>query len=125
MNTLTTREKVMGVLLASTSGAAVMAHAFGPVKMNYATPFITIPAMAILVACVLLRQGKLQRLHAFSSVVLAGAIYGLGATLIYDIVRPIIKWIAGYQYNPFRAMPIFGMLITGLPEADPLACKAS
>jgi hypothetical protein len=118
---LTTKEILLGVALASTSGAAVMAHAFGPVKLNFAAPFIAMPCMGILVGTILLRRKLYDRLHAFASVTLSGGIYGLLATLVYDAVRPLIKWIAGYAFNPYRAMPVFGSLITGLPQTDPFA----
>ena len=118
---LTKTEQLMGVGLASTSGLAILLHTFGPVPLRFAAPFIALPAMIILVGSVLLRRRLYERLHAFASVTLSGGIYGLAATLVYDLVRPAIKWIAGYQFNPFRAMPVFGMLITGLPQTDPLA----
>jgi hypothetical protein len=70
---------------------------------------------------VLLRRRLYARLHHFAQVLMLGAVSGLLATVVYDAVRPLLKWMFHFAYSPYRAMPIFGMLITGRPESDPLA----
>jgi hypothetical protein len=118
------REIVFGFFLASTSGAAVLAHTFGPVRLSFTAPFISLPSAAILVGIILLRRRLYVRLHVFAQILILGAVFGLLATGVYDAVRPLLKWIFHFAYNPYRAMPIFGMLITGRPESDPIAIAA-
>jgi hypothetical protein len=108
-------EVVFGVALAGTSGAAVLAHTFGPVPMSFTAPFVVLPATALLVGLALLRRGRYARLHLFSRLLLGGAAWGLAATLAYDVIRPGLMWALTLSFNPYRAMPIFGHLITGLP----------
>ena len=118
------REIVLGVGMAGTSGAAVLAHTFGPVPMSFTVPFVVFPSASILVGAMLTRQGRFARLHRFSELVMRGALVGLGATLIYDAVRPLLVTALGLTFDPYRAIPIFGTLITGLPATDPASLAA-
>jgi hypothetical protein len=118
------REVVFGLLLTATSGAAIIAHTFGPVRMSFTVPFVVLPTTAVVVGLILLRRGLHDRLHRVSSFLMWGGIWGLAGTLCYDAIRPLLKWVLAFQYDPFRAMPIFGSLITGLSTADPVAVAA-
>jgi hypothetical protein len=64
-----------------------------------------------------------HRIH--STIVLdrlvVGAWAGLAATLAYDAVRWLLRQTAIISFDPFMSHPIFGMLITGLPETSPTA----
>ena len=121
---LETREVVLGVGMAATGGAAVLAHTFGPVPLSFAVPFVVLPSASILVGAMLTRQRRFARLHRFSELVTRGAVVGLGATLLYDAIRPLLVAALGLAFDPYRAIPIFGTLITGLPATDPLTLAA-
>lgn len=120
MPSLLPREIAFGVLLASTSGAAILAHTYGPVPLSFTAPFVVLPTASLLVSLILLRRKLYQRLHVFSSHLMRGAGWGLLATLVYDAIRPLLKMIFAFTFDPYRAIPIFGQLITGLPVTDPL-----
>jgi hypothetical protein len=123
-NRLATWQIVLGVLLASTSGAAILAHTFLAIPMSFTAPAIVLPTAALLVAAVLLRRRLHARLVEFSTLVWRGGVAGLSATLVYDVVRPPITWAFGLTFDPYRAMPIFGQLMTGLRADDPTAIVA-
>ena len=115
------REVALGVGMAGTSGAAVLAYAFGPVPMSFTVPFVVLPSASLLVGLVLLRQRLYRRLHRFSTLLTRGAAVGLLATLVYDAVRPLIVVSLGLSFDPYRAMPIYGQLITGMQPTVPMS----
>lgn len=121
---LTRKEILLGLALASTSGLAVIAHTFGPVKLNFATPFIAMPTAMLLSGLILMRRRLYGRLHTLASSIAMGGAYGFLATLVYDLIRPLLKFVFQFQYPPFRAMKIFGTLITGLAADDPVSIAA-
>jgi hypothetical protein len=114
-------ETVLGAFLAGTSGLAVVVHAFGPLPLRFTASFVVLPSAILLTGVVLRARRRSARLHAFARTLRVGATWGLAATLAYDAVRPLFKVAAGLTTDPYRAMPIFGHLITGRPPADPLA----
>lgn len=114
-------EAAFGVLLAGTSGAAILAYAFGPVPMSFTAPFVVLPTMALLLGLILLRRRLYRRLHLFADCLVLGGKWGLLATLAYDAVRPLLRLTFGFTFDPYRAMPMFGHFITGLPPTAPLA----
>lgn len=118
------REIVIGVALAGTSGLAVLLHAIGALPMSFTVPFVAVPAGVIIAGTVLVGQRRFGRLHAFSRAVVVGTVMGLLATLVYDAVRPPLVYAMGSSYDPYRAQPIFGQLITGLSPTDPRALAA-
>jgi len=122
--TLLAREALIGLALAGTSGAAVLAHVFAGLPMSFTVPFVAVPAGVLLAGLVLVGQRRLSRLHAFSRAVVVGTAAGLAATLVYDAVRPALVYAIGSAYDPYRAMPLFGQLITGLPPSDGRALAA-
>lgn len=124
VSSLLPRERAFGTLLAGTSGAAILAHAFGPLPLSFAAPFVVFPTAALLVGLILIRRRLHARLHHFASTLIVGARWGLGATWCYDAVRPVLKLAFGFSFNPYRAMPIFGQLITGRPPTDAVAIGA-
>lgn len=112
------REALLFLFLAGTSGLAVLAHSYDALPMSFTVPFVVLPAGIVLAGAILLGQGRVGRLHAYSRALMVGAVVGLFATLLYDAVRPLITWLMGARYDPYRAMPIFGQLMTGLPGQD-------
>jgi len=119
--TLGRAEIALGVILAGTSGAAIIAHTFGPLDLRFTSSFVVFPSAVILVCVILLARGREARMHEFARLLLVGAAWGLAATLFYDAARPLLKLMFGFSFNPYRAMPLFGSLMTGLPENAPAA----
>jgi hypothetical protein len=115
---LTRAELLLALFLAGTSGLGVMAHAFGPVPMSFSAPFVVLPAGILLAGAILLKRGLPERLHAFSSALLRGALWGLVATLAYDAIRPGLVELFGFHFNPYRAIYFFGELITDRPRTE-------
>jgi hypothetical protein len=118
---LTIREIIVGSIMAGTSGAAVLAHTFGPVPMSFTAPFVVLPSIGILLSLMFLHRRLYVGLHRFTERLILGGAWGLIATLCYDAIRPLLKWIFSFHADPYRAMPIFGTLITGLPADDPVS----
>lgn len=115
---------VFGALLASSSGAAILAHVFGPLPMSFTVPFVVMPTVFFLIAVIMLKNKLHQQFHAAATALLVGAIGGFLGTIVYDISRPLLKVVLRFKLNPFAALPIFGSLMTGRPETDRIAIVA-
>lgn len=107
-----TRAIVLGVVLAGLSGAAVLAETFGPVPMRVSVPLLVLPGAILFTGLVFASRRRYRELDRFADRAITGALCGLGATLAYDAIRPLLMWTFRYHFNPYRAMPIFGELIT-------------
>lgn len=118
------REAIIGLVLAGANGAALLSYVFLGLPLSVTIPFFALPAAALLVFAVLIGQRRFARLHAFSRAILIGAAAGLVATLVYDAVRPLLIFAMGSRYDPFRAIPLFGQLITSLAPTDQRALLA-
>jgi hypothetical protein len=114
-------EVAFGIALAGTSGAALIAHVFGPLRLSFTAPFVVLPAACVLSGLILFRSRLYERLHVFSNQLVGGATWGLLATFCYDAIRPLVVWIDQYDFNPYGAIPLFGSLATGLPKTDGVA----
>lgn len=110
------REQVFLLALFFLAAAALLGYCFGPVPLSYMITFATMPVACLATVLTLWRRGQLQPLHRFLGRLLRGALCGLAATLCYDVYRPVIKSLLGFQFVAFRVMPIFGNIITGLPS---------
>jgi len=118
------REIVAGAALAGTSGAAVLLHVAGALPMSFTIPFVALPSGVVISGAMLAGLRRFGRLHAFSRALVVGTAVGLLATIVYDAVRPLLVHAMGSNYDPFRAQPIYGQLITGLAPTDPRALAA-
>lgn len=116
-----TRAKVAGVVLAGLSGAAVLAEAFTPIPMRISVPVVVLPGALLLTGMVFASTRRFRELDRFADRAISGAIFGLLATLAYDAIRPALMFIFRYHFNPYRAMPVFGSLITDEPKTTALA----
>ena len=116
-----TRALVLGVILAGLSGAAVLAETFGPVPMRVSVPLLVLPGALLLTGLVFASRRQYRELDRFADRAISGAIWGLVATLVYDAIRPVLMWVFRYHFNPYRAMPIFGSLITDQSKTTALA----
>lgn len=112
---------VAGVVLAGLSGAAVLAETFTPVPMRVSVPLLVLPGALLLTGMVFASRRRFRELDRFADRAMSGALWGLLATLAYDAIRPPLMWIFRYHFNPYRAMPIFGELITDEPRTAGIA----
>lgn len=108
---------IVGILLASTSGVAITLWGLGKIPMSFTVSFTVLPSIIILVGWVLYNQNN-QKFHWFNNLIIQGGKWGFLATLFYDAIRPLLKLIFRFDFNPYRAMPIFGQLITGLEQTN-------
>jgi peptidoglycan/LPS O-acetylase OafA/YrhL len=115
-------DRMLVALLASFSGAAVLAHAFGPLPMVFTVPFLVMPTVAGILLALLARRRLYGRIRHVADLLALGFTTGLAATLLYDAVRPVITATFTLRFNPYGAMPIFGSLMTGRPPSA-LAAK--
>ena len=116
-----TRDVVLLFCLAGLSGAALVAHVLWSLKMVWTAGFVVLPAAIAVVVVVFAGQGRYASLRIVSDRVVAGATWGLVATVAYDLIRPLLVWSLRLHFNPYRAHPIFGSLITGRPRTTSLA----
>ncbi len=116
-----TRAIVLGIVCAGLSGAAILSETFGPVPMRVTVPLVVLPGALLLVGLIFAGRGRFRELDRFADRALSGALWGLVATLAYDAIRPLLMWIFRYDFNPYRAMPIFGELITDQPRTAGVA----
>ena len=116
-----TRDIILLFCLAGLSGAALIGRVFWNISMLWTVGFLTLPA-GIGIA-ILAFSGR--RCHGAARIiadrVIAGAKWGLIATLAYDAVRPFLVWAFRLHFAPYRSHPIFGHLITGRPTTAGVA----
>jgi hypothetical protein len=116
-----TRVIVLGVILAGLSGAALLSETFGPEPMRVSVPLIVLPGTLLLTGMVFAGSHRFGELERFADRAIDGAKWGLVATVAYDIIRPLLMVIFRYHFNPYRAMPVFGSLITDQPKTAAVA----
>jgi len=124
VDTLTRKEAILGIALAGTSGAAILAHTFGSLPMAFTVPFVVMPSAIILGSAVLLGRGLIARLHVLAVLLIVGTSAGAVATAAYDLARAVLRLALGFSFNPFGAIPIFGQLMTGFSPSHPIALVA-
>jgi len=122
-NKLTLTQIIVGILLTSMSGVAITLWGLGKIPMSFTVSFVVLPTVIIIVAFALF-YSKSEKFHYYNSLIIQGGKWGLIATLFYDAIRPLLKLIFRFDFNPYRAMPIFGELITGLEQTASLAIAA-
>lgn len=104
------------VALASASASilALLLHAVGWLPMYFLVDLMAAPSLVVLLVLGIIARRINQPI--FLNRLAVGAWGGLAATLAYDAVR-LALWRTGvFRFNPFVSHPIFGWLITGLPE---------
>jgi hypothetical protein len=119
--TLPARELIVLIALAGTSGAALVAYILWDISLAWTAGFVALPATAALVILIFIGKGRQDRARVFADRLIAGAVFGLIATLAYDAIRPALVEVFQLHFNPYRAHPIFGSLITGRPPSDGFA----
>lgn len=115
------KDVLIGILLAASSGSAILAHAFVSVPMVLTVPFVVMPTVLLLVGGILLRKRLYHRFRVIADLVVLGCWTGLLATVAYDLIRPLVQIVFRSNFNSFAAIPIFGTLMTGLPAGNAIA----
>jgi hypothetical protein len=98
------------------SGAALLSTIVLRVPLQYSL----LAAVALWIALFLLALAR-RRVNPRSVVVrhiAAGAVAGFGATLAYDVSRVFLSQLDPAPYNPFEAIRVFGVLLTGSEMAN-------
>lgn len=114
-------EVAVAFALAGASGAGIVAHVLLPVPLSFTAPFVVLPSAAVLALAVFLGRGRADAAHLLADRLVAGFVWGAVATAVYDVARPLIVALFRFSFDPYKAMPIFGHLITGRPTTDGLA----
>lgn len=112
---------VLGVA-ALFSGAALLAHILFGVSLVFGLILIG-GAAAVLVLFALRRTPPHER-RRVGSIVLAGAVAGIGATICYDAAKTLLSQLDPSPFDPFEATRAFGILLLG-EAADPGAVQAA
>ena len=91
------RYAALAVILTSTSGAAILAHVFGPVPMVLTAPFIVLPSTLLILGFVLWKRHRYRQFNILAGRLVAAGTAGFIATLAYDLVRPAL--VAGFVFG--------------------------
>lgn len=87
--------------------------------MPAAVSFIAVPGgLALTILGVVARK---RRQELFLHLLTLGTWAGLLATCAYDVSRWVVQSTGWFSYDGFRAIPIFGSLMLGIPAHDPSA----
>ena len=108
-------------VLAGASGAALVAQVLFDLDMTWTAGLLVLPASALLVVVAFAGQRRFDRLAIVADRLVAGATWGLFATFVYDVIRPVTVTVFQYDFPPYKAHAIFGQLITGRPSTDAFA----
>jgi len=103
----------MGLACASTSIGALLAQFYGVASMRLVAGAVFLPACAVL--AVLSVTARRSHCDPFTQRLWGGLWAGWWATVAYDVWRAPFFLLA---MNPFKAHPLFGELLTGLPPHD-------
>ncbi len=118
---LTGAEVAFGVAMACTSGLAIIAHTFAGISLRFSAGAIVLPSAVILTGIILLVRDRRGRFHEFAWLLRIGAAWGLVSTVGYDAIRPVLVAALQSDFDPYKAMGIFGQLATGRPAGDSIA----
>lgn len=121
-NGATARALWLATGCASLSGAALLSHAIGWLRMPFFITCFSLPAALVLVALHVWSRSLPHRW--LGQRIWAGCWIGFVGTLAYDGVRLLMVLTGLYAFDPFRIIVLLGVLITGKPESDPFAMTA-
>lgn len=108
--------KWLAVICASVSGAALIIHALGWLPLYFLIEVLAVPSLlGLMLVGVIARRINGGVLFNRLAV---GMWAGLVATLAYDAVRWLLLQVGVINFDPYLSHPVFGMLITGLPESS-------
>lgn len=93
------------------SGAALLAHILSGIALPLALA-LTVTILLIVVGLVWRRTSLAERRPLLDRVMI-GLMAGIAATLVYDVAKWSLAHLDPSPYNPFEALPMFGLLLTG------------
>jgi len=99
---------------ASVSGVALLLHAAGWLPMYFLVDVLAAPSLVLLLSLGAIARRINQPI--FFNRLVVGLWGGLAATAAYDATRLVLWQVGVFRFDPFISHPIFGWLITGLPE---------
>ncbi len=111
----------LGALFAGLAAASAAGWAFLPAPAEYLLSVAAFPLGALAGGGLLRWRRGAEAVDLFSRRLGRGCVWGLAATLVYDAYRPLVKLALDMSYDPYRAQPVFGGILTGLPEASAAA----
>jgi len=114
-------ERWTAALLAAVLGAGVAGYLAGPMPLTYLVSIAALPVGVLLTCIGLYRSGRHEQLHSLLQRVSDGALWGVAAIGVYDLYKPLAKLAFGLGLDPYRAMPVFGHLLSGLPVGGDVA----
>ncbi|WP_027185342.1 hypothetical protein [Desulfovibrio inopinatus] len=114
---------VLMLFFFSMMGAALIMGVAGPMPADYALTLGVMPGAVLLAATILhFRDSRddviIMTKRRFWVSLVSGLVWGLTASLVYDLYKPLVILILGLQFDPYRAMPHFGHAMTGLPPSS-------
>ena len=118
---LQVRETIFVVILGIIAVASIVGCIFGKMTLSYMITLTAMPMAVLLAGLFLWKQRLYVRLRYYLGCLMMGAFWGIVATLVYDAFKPAAKAVFGYSFDPYRAMPVFGRLVTGLPSSHSMA----
>lgn len=98
-------------LCASISLAALLSHVFGALPMAYFITFFGVPSVLLLF--LLAAFANWINAPILLNALAVGAVGGVIATIVYDLVRWVLNKTLFTHYYSFKAIYIFGGWITG------------
>lgn len=104
---------------ASVSLLALVLHAMSWLPLYFLIDLVAAPSLVLLLVLGVIAYRIRQ--PVFFSRLLTGSWAGLVATGAYDLIRWLLRASGIISFNPFLSHPIFGRLITGLPETTQTA----
>lgn len=113
---------LVAIACASMSGAALLAHHAGLLRLPFFITFISLPSSLALVALHL--WAKRWPWQWLARRIWAGCWIGPLGTLAYDVTRGMLVVSGIYTFQPFRVIVLLGVLITGEPETAGVAIAA-
>ena len=115
------RDVAVLVCLAGASGGALVAQVVFHLSMTWTAGLLALPASGLLVGVAFAGRREHDRLAVVADRIVAGAFWGLVATLAYDAARPLLVWGLSLDFAPYRAHATFGTLVTGQPRGTATA----
>ena len=104
-------------LAALFSGAALLGNIlFG---LSLVLGLLVVGGAAAVVAALALRQMGREERRRLRSVVVAGVLAGLVATICYDVAKATLSQVDPSPFNPFETTRVFGMLLLGDAAPEP------
>ena len=100
---------LVGILVASLSGVALILHAF--LNVHIAFTVIVMILLTVLLLAAAIAQKRFQGREVLLQRIFAGVFAGFMGMIAYDLIRWVIMISGIVPFNPFRAIEVFGLLI--------------